>query len=59
MDALPLATVVSWTSKPTSPEGPTIDVKKSELPSGRHTVEIEISDVAENLSRKIFTVTVK
>lgn len=119
LDALPLDTVVSWSSKPTSPEGPTIeivspihngtyegsfpikveflpgpkgyevdisslkleykrawgiditdrvrdfitgttiDVKKSELPSGRHTVEIEISDVAENLSRKIFTVTVK
>jgi hypothetical protein len=59
LDALPLDTVVSWTSKPISPEGPTIDVKKSELPSGRHTVEIEISDVAENLSRKIFTVTVK
>jgi hypothetical protein len=36
-----------------------IDVKESELPTGRHTVEIEIADVEDNLSRKIFTVIVK
>lgn len=39
--------------------GTVIDVKESELPRGRHTVEIEISDVKKNLSRQIFTVTVK
>ena len=119
LDALPLDTVVSWSSTPTSPDGPvieiaspthnvtyegpfpikvdfapgpkgydvdirslkleykkawgiditdrvrdfitgtTIDVQESELPHGRHTVEIEIADTAKNLSRQIFTVTVK
>jgi hypothetical protein len=119
LDALPMDTVVSWSSTPTSPEGPlieiaspmhngtyegpfpikvsflpgpkgyavdidtlkleykkawgiditdrvrdfvagnVIDVKESELPRGRHTVEIEISDTENNLSRQIFTVTVK
>jgi len=39
--------------------GTVIDVKESELPTGRHTVEIEIADVENNLSRKIFTVIVK
>jgi hypothetical protein len=39
--------------------GTVIDVEESELPRGRHTVEIEISDTAKNLSRQIFTVTVK
>ena len=39
--------------------GNVIDVEESELPSGRHTVEIEISDTEDNLSRQIFTVTVK
>lgn len=39
--------------------GTVIDVADSELPSGRHTVEIEIADVQENLSRQIFTITVK
>lgn len=119
LDALPLDTPVSWSSKPTSPEGPkiaiasptnngtyegpfpikveflpgpkgyavdidslkleykkawgiditdrvrdyisgtAIDVENSELPSGRHTVEIEIADVKHNLSRQTFTVIVK
>jgi len=119
LDALPLDTAVSWSRKPTSPEGPIIkiespihnrtyegpfpilvefapgpkgyevdisslkleykkawgiditdrvsefitgtkiDVKESELPAGRHTVEIEIADSAKNISRQIFTVTVK
>jgi hypothetical protein len=119
LDALPLDTAVSWSQKPTSPEGPIIniespihngtyegpfpilvefepgskgyevdisslkleykkawgiditdrvrefitgtkiDVRESELPTGRHTVEIEIADTAKNLSRQIFTVTVK
>jgi hypothetical protein len=119
LDALPKDTVVSWSTKPTSPEGPTIeiasptnnatyegsfpikvdfrpgpkgyevdieslkleykkawgiditdrvrefitgtgiDVENSELPKGRHTVEIEIADIESNLSRRIFTVTVK
>ena len=119
LDALPLDTVVSWSSKPTSPEGPlieiasptnngtyegpfpikveflpgpkgyevdistlkleykkawgiditdrvrdfvtgtVIDVEESELPRGRHTVEIEIADSHKNLSHKLFTVTVK
>jgi hypothetical protein len=119
LDALPRDTVVSWSTKPTSPEGPTIeiasptnnatyegsfpikvefrpgpkgyavdieslkleykkawgiditdrvrefitrtgiDVENSELPKGRHTVEIEIADTESNLSRRIFTVTVK
>ena len=119
LDALPMDTVVSWSTKPTSPEGPTIeiasptnnatyegsfpikvdfrpgpkgyevdieslkleykkawgiditdrvrefitgagiDVENSELPKGRHTVEIEIADIESNLSRRIFTVTVK
>ena len=119
LDALPLDTPVAWSSKPTSPEGPTIsiaspthnatyegpfpikveflpgpkgyevdisslkleykkawgiditdrvrdyiqgsviDVKESELPTGRHTVEIEIADVEHNLSRQTFTVIVK
>jgi hypothetical protein len=119
LDALPMDTVVSWSSTPTSPEGPlieiaspihngtyegpfpikveflpgpkgyevdittlkleykkawgiditdrvrdfvtgtVIDVKESELPRGRHTVEIEIADTHKNLSRQIFTVTVK
>ncbi|GEM_PF-2988350 len=39
--------------------GTVIDVKESELPTGRHTIEIEIADVENNLSRKIFTVIVK
>ena len=119
LDALPIDTVVSWSNKPTSPEGPlieiaspvnnatyegpfpikveflpgpkghavdiaslkleykkawgiditdrvrdfvtgtVIDVKESELPTGRHTVEIEIADTENNLSRQIFTVTVQ
>ncbi len=40
-------------------KGTIIDVRESELPRGRHTVEIEIADVAQNLSRQIFTVIVK
>jgi hypothetical protein len=119
LDALPLDMPVAWSTKPTSPEGPSIDiasptnngtyegsfpikveflpgpkgydvdinslkleykkawgiditdrvrdyitgtvidVKESELPSGRHTVEIEIADVKHNVSRQIFTVIVK
>ena len=119
LDGLPKDIPVSWGSKPTSPEGPTIqisspthnatytgpfpikvqflpgpkghevdittlkleykkawgiditdrvrdfvtgtviDVKESELPTGRHTVEIEISDVADNMSRQIFTIIIK
>jgi len=119
LDALPRDTPVSWSTKPTSPEGPMIEissptnnatyegsfpirveflpgpkgyevdidslkleykrawgiditdrvrefisgtginVENSELPKGRHTIEIEISDVEHNLSRRIFTVTVK
>jgi len=119
LDALPTDTPVAWSSKPTSPEGPAIqiaspthngtyegpfpikveflpgpkgyevdisslkleykkawgiditdrvtdyitgtviDVEESELPTGRHTVEIEIADVQSNLSRQIFTVIVK
>ena len=43
LNALPSDTPVSWSQKPVSPEGPLI----------------EISDTAENLSRQIFTVTVK
>lgn len=39
--------------------GTKIDVKESELPTGRHTIEIEIADTAKNISRQIFTVTVK
>ncbi len=39
--------------------GTAIDVAESELPRGRHTVEIQIADVEENLSRRIFTVVVK
>jgi hypothetical protein len=39
--------------------GTEIDVEESELPRGRHTVEIEIADVAKNVSRQIFTVTIK
>ncbi len=39
--------------------GTVIDVKESELPTGRHTVEVEIADVADNVSRQIFTVTIK
>ena len=40
-------------------KGSRIDVAESELPRGRHTVEVQISDVEKNFSRKIFTVTVK
>ncbi len=39
--------------------GTTIDVAESERPRGRHTVEIEVADVRKNLSRRIFTFTVK
>lgn len=39
--------------------GTAIDVEESELPTGRHTVEIEIADVEDQLSRRVFTVTVK
>jgi hypothetical protein len=39
--------------------GTVIDVEESELPTGRHTVEIEIADVEDNLSRQTFTVIVK
>ena len=39
--------------------GTVIDVEESELPRGRHTIEIEIADVEKNLSRRIFTVIVK
>jgi hypothetical protein len=119
LDALPLDTPVAWSSKPTSPNGPVIqiespihnrtyqgpfaiivqflpgplgyevdisslkleykkawgiditdrvrefikgsriDVAESELPRGRHTVEVQISDVEKNFSRQIFTVIVK
>lgn len=38
--------------------GTEIDVENSELPRGRHTVEIEISDTEGNKSRRFFTVTV-
>lgn len=40
-------------------DGTQIDLAESELPTGRHTVEIEIADVKDNLSRQIFTVIVK
>jgi hypothetical protein len=40
-------------------DGTAIDLAESELPTGRHTVEIEIADVEDNLSRQIFTVIVK
>jgi hypothetical protein len=40
-------------------DGTVIDVAESELPTGRHTVEIEIADVENHLSRQVFTVTVK
>ena len=38
--------------------GTTIDVAESNLPSGKHTVEIQISDTGGNRSQKLFTVTV-
>ena len=119
LDALPVDTPVTWSSKPTSPNGPVIriespihnrtyqgpfaikveflpgpmgfevdisslrleykkawgiditdrvlefitgsgiDVAESELPRGRHTVEVQISDVEKNFSRQVFTVIVK
>jgi len=40
-------------------KGSRIDVAESELPRGRHTVEVQISDVEKNFSRQIFTVIVK
>jgi hypothetical protein len=40
-------------------EGTQIDVAESELPEGRHTVEIQIEDVEGHESSRIFTVTVK
>ena len=36
-----------------------IDVSESELPTGRHTVEIEIADVKRQISRRIFTVIIE
>ena len=40
-------------------DGTQIDVAESELPVGRHTVEIQIEDVEGHESRRTFTVTVK
>ncbi len=40
-------------------DGTQIDVAESELPEGRHTVEIEIRDVEGHRSSQLFTVTVK
>ena len=40
-------------------EGNRIDVDESELPTGRHTVEIRIEDTEGNGSSEQFTVTVK
>jgi hypothetical protein len=39
--------------------GTSIDVAESELPRGKHTVEIQISDTDGNRSQQHFTVTVK
>jgi hypothetical protein len=39
--------------------GTRIDVAESELPRGRHKVEIQIEDVEGHESRRLFTVTVK
>jgi hypothetical protein len=38
--------------------GTTIDVAESNLPRGKHTVEIQISDTHGNRSQELFTVTV-
>jgi hypothetical protein len=40
-------------------DGTQIDVAESELPEGRHTIEIQIEDVAGHESSRLFTVTVK
>ncbi len=36
-----------------------IDIERAMLPSGRHTVEVEIADVAARVSRRLFSVTVE
>ncbi len=40
-------------------KGSRIDVAESELPRGRHSVEVQISDVKKNFSRQLFTVIVQ
>ncbi len=39
--------------------GTTISMKEADLPAGRHSVEIFISDVADNRSSQVFTVVVE
>ena len=39
--------------------GTKIEVDESELPDGRHTIEILISDTAGNRSREQFSVTIE
>ena len=40
-------------------DGTQIDVQESELPEGKHTVEIQIEDIEGHQSSRLFTVTVK
>jgi hypothetical protein len=39
--------------------GNVIDVAESELPKGKHTIEIQIDDSAGHRSSRLFTVTVE
>jgi hypothetical protein len=64
MDTLKLEYKVAWGIDITDRvrdfvDGRQIDVAESELPEGRHTVEIQIEDVEGNESSRLFTVTVQ
>jgi len=64
MDSLALEYQVAWGIDITDKVreyviGTEIDVAESELPEGRHTVEIRIEDTEGHQSRRLFTVTVK
>ncbi len=64
MDTLKLEYKVAWGIDITDRvreyiDGTQIDVVESELPEGKHSVEIQIDDVEGHRSARIFTVTVK
>jgi hypothetical protein len=64
MESLKLEYKVAWGIDITDKvreyiDGTQIDVAESELPEGRHSVEIQIEDVEGHQSTRLFTVTVK